>query len=191
MKPNEYTYIEELIERFFEGDTSNAEEQKLYEFFARPDLPEHLEPYRKIFCYFESGIAAETAEPEAPRPVRKNAFAKRWLFITVTVAASFLLLFVLNNRREAAEEFNPYAGSYIIRNGVRTEIPEDMARNLDKLIMQSEKDRRKQERLAFHSGNEHTVNTEKYRQKEREMKQVEERVNRIEEDFFNTLKLIK
>lgn len=191
MKPNEYTYIEELIERFFEGDTSNAEEQKLYKFFARPDLPEQLEPYRKVFCYFESGIVAETAEPKAPRPVHKNAFAKRWLFISVAIAASFLLLFVLNNRREAAEDFNPYAGSYIIRNGVRTEIPEDMARELDKLILQSEKDKRKEERRAFYWGNEYTVNTEKYRQKEQEMKQVEERVNRIEEDFFNTLKQIE
>ena len=42
MKSDEYIYIENLLERFFEGETSNAEEQELYAFFARPDLPEHL-----------------------------------------------------------------------------------------------------------------------------------------------------
>ena len=42
MKADEYIYIENLLERFFEGETTNAEEQELYAFFARPDLPEHL-----------------------------------------------------------------------------------------------------------------------------------------------------
>ena len=66
MKSDEYIYIENLLERFFEGETSNAEEQELYAFFARPDLPEHLRGYKPVFGYFETGIAreVETGKPE-------------------------------------------------------------------------------------------------------------------------------
>ena len=49
MQSDEYTYIENLLERFFEGETSNAEERELYAFFARPDLPEHLKSYKPLF----------------------------------------------------------------------------------------------------------------------------------------------
>lgn len=42
MRTEEYKYIENLVERFFEGQTSNEEERVLYEFFARPDIPAHL-----------------------------------------------------------------------------------------------------------------------------------------------------
>ena len=45
MKTEEYKSIEDLLDRFFEGRTSNEEERVLYEFFARPDLPAHLERY--------------------------------------------------------------------------------------------------------------------------------------------------
>ncbi|MCS3063106.1 hypothetical protein NXX40_10920 [Parabacteroides distasonis] len=41
MKTEEYKSIEDLLDRFFEGQTSNEEERVLYEFFARPDIPAH------------------------------------------------------------------------------------------------------------------------------------------------------
>ena len=62
MKTEEYKSIEDLLDRFFEGQTSNEEERVLYEFFARPDIPAHLERYREVFGYFESGIALDFSE---------------------------------------------------------------------------------------------------------------------------------
>ncbi len=38
MKTEEYKSIEDLLDRFFEGQTSNEEERVLYEFFARPNV---------------------------------------------------------------------------------------------------------------------------------------------------------
>ena len=49
MKTEEYKSIEDLLDRFFEGQTSNEEERVLYKFFARPDIPAHLERYREVF----------------------------------------------------------------------------------------------------------------------------------------------
>ena len=74
MKTEEYKSIEDLLDRFFEGQTSNEEEQVLYEFFARPDIPAHLERYREVFGYFESGIALDFSEtPELRLPVKESS----------------------------------------------------------------------------------------------------------------------
>ena len=45
MKTEEYKSIEDLLDRFFEGQTSNEEERVLYEFFARIKSPR---PINKI-----------------------------------------------------------------------------------------------------------------------------------------------
>ena len=61
---NKYEHIETLLERFFEGQTSNMEEQKLYEFFAGYDVPEHLLHYKKVFTYFDIGLNSEFCQEE-------------------------------------------------------------------------------------------------------------------------------
>lgn len=182
MQMNEYRHIEELLERFFEGETSNAEEQELYRFFVRQDLPESLKPYRPVFEYFETGIAREVSGMETGKAVRKVPFAKRWLSAAIAVAASLLLLFVLNIRKgETEDNFNPYAGSYIIRNGVRTEIPEEVAREIDKMVQKAEKRRYEKERLALRPIWQYRQTLEKINAKEKEVEQIESDIERLEE----------
>lgn len=196
MKPNEQQHIESLLERFFEGETSNQEEQALYAFFARPDLPEHLKPYKEVFGYFEKGIAGEVAALDAPAPVRKVPFVRRWLWAGIAIAASLSLFLLLNNRDAVKEEsdFNPFAGSYIIRNGVRTEIPEEVARELSKIIQDTERDEFGKEYASVQireketyfdqlekqviSHRQHVMN-DLHRQ-EKNIKQIEDKVNKLE-----------
>lgn len=132
----EVTHIKILLERFFEGQTSNAEEQELYHFFSRADIPEELIQYLPVIKYFESGFADEFGmigqtdeRPESltpaknvlPHPASQAKPSKRKLWITWGgVAASFLLvLFSSIYFLTTKEPLDPYAGSYIIRNGVR------------------------------------------------------------------------
>ena len=138
MKADEYTYIENLLERFFEGETTNTEEQELYAFFARPDLPEHLNDYKPVFGYFETGIAREVEKgEEAAMPVRKFPFFKRWFWIGTAVAASLLLFLFLNKGDSGKEDefkgiidlFEMKAYIYNDDKGEDisiTDIPEDM-----------------------------------------------------------------
>ena len=107
-------HIEKLLERFFEGETSNKEEQCLYAFFAGDDVPEHLMQYKQVFNYFDMGIKEEFSETKTEAPVRKMQ-RKKWILWS-GVAASLLALILLN---PFAKPFDPYEGSYIIRNGVR------------------------------------------------------------------------
>lgn len=185
MKADEYIYIENLLERFFEGETTNAEEQELYAFFARPDLPEHLEAYRAVFGYFENGIARETEE-DAPvlKPSRHVPFYRKWLWIGAAVAASlFLFLFLNKGGNPPEEEFNPYAGSYIIRNGVKTEIPENVARELDKVIQQAEKKQYEKERLALRPVDQYKQTLHDIQAKEQEVEQIESGIEMLEEKY--------
>ena len=120
MKTEEYKSIEDLLDRFFEGQTSNEEERVLYKFFARPDIPAHLERYREVFGYFESGIALDFSEtPELRLPAKEISYKRKigWA-IAVCVAASLLLFLVNTVFMNQNASFNPYEGSYIVRNGV-------------------------------------------------------------------------
>lgn len=50
----DYTYIEQLLDKYFECETSLGEEQILRAFFAQEDVPVRMLSYRRLF--------AETAE---------------------------------------------------------------------------------------------------------------------------------
>ena len=86
------------MERFFDGQTSNAEEQELYSFFNSSDVPEALKSYQPVFGYFETGIREELNEKEAKDgdPSRKSTL-KKWLWIGTCAAASMFLFFCLHS----------------------------------------------------------------------------------------------
>lgn len=56
----DYTYIEQLLERYFECETSLGEEQVLRAFFAQDNIPVRLLPYRELFNEAARGVAEET-----------------------------------------------------------------------------------------------------------------------------------
>lgn len=45
----DYKYIEQLIDRYFEGETSLEEEHILREFFVQEEVPEHLKQWKPLF----------------------------------------------------------------------------------------------------------------------------------------------
>ena len=45
----DYKYLEQLIDRYFQGDTSVEEEQILRNFFAQPQVPDHLRQWQPLF----------------------------------------------------------------------------------------------------------------------------------------------
>lgn len=46
----DYRYIEQLIERYFHGETTLSEEKILREFFAQDDVPAHLKQWQPLFA---------------------------------------------------------------------------------------------------------------------------------------------
>ncbi|MDR1407979.1 MAG: hypothetical protein LBJ23_08040 [Tannerella sp.] len=110
---------EDMLNRFFEGRTSGEEEQALYRFFRRDDVPAHLARYKPVFEYFETGLAQErAATPVAAKRRMPRMYPTRRICLAGLAAAVLAgCLFYFPYR--TADDFDPYEGSYIVRNGVR------------------------------------------------------------------------
>ncbi len=48
----DYKVIENLLDKYFEGETTLREEARLREFFLREDVPSALQPYQPLFRHF-------------------------------------------------------------------------------------------------------------------------------------------
>ena len=112
--------IKTLIEKFFDGETSLNEEQRLYEFFSRAEVPEELMSYRELFA--DLGAASAKPQPDAVSNEAKSHVGRHPQLRTqslsrvlIGMAASLLLLmgaFWLWNA--------VYEGSYVIVNGKKS-----------------------------------------------------------------------
>lgn len=58
----DYKYIEQLIDRYFEGETTLEEEQILRKFFAQDELPKHLQQWQPLFCAQQEMVIAHLDE---------------------------------------------------------------------------------------------------------------------------------
>lgn len=79
--------IDELLDRYFEGETSAEEEREIRVFFSSGSVPEHLAAYKPLFAYFDEEIR-KVGRQEKKRPLTHKTV---W-FIMTGVAATFLLL---------------------------------------------------------------------------------------------------
>lgn len=95
---------EKLIEKYYEGETSVAEEKLIHRFLSQKNLPEQFETEKAIFGYFES---------EKPKKkVYRLPTQLRWIASAAAVAviAIFSLVFVHQSN----------ASSYAYIDGVKT-----------------------------------------------------------------------
>ena len=74
----DYKYIEQLLERYWNCETSVEEEQILRIFFQQKELPAHLRRYRSLFTYQEEAAGMKLGDDfdkrvlaEIERPVVK------------------------------------------------------------------------------------------------------------------------
>lgn len=111
---NKDLYIEELLALFFEGRTTNAQEKELYDYFEQANIPERLIPYKPLMACFRNGL--ENGLPVRESPTRNIS---RHIGVRASVAAVFIVgaLIALPFLLQREKAFDPYQGSYIVRNG--------------------------------------------------------------------------
>lgn len=90
--------IEELLEKYFDGQTTCEEERALRRFFASDQVPEHLEVYRPLFACIDQEVEAfqqtqkeETTPPKQPEATSKPTRLYRLYYLTTGIAAALLL----------------------------------------------------------------------------------------------------
>ena len=83
----ELKLVEQLLEKYFQGETTIAEEKQLKAYFSSKDVAPHLVKYQTLFGYFEAQKGTQF-EQKLPLQPRKQTTVK-WMGI----AASFVVLF--------------------------------------------------------------------------------------------------
>jgi len=82
--------IEKLIDKYFEGETSIAEENELKVYFSSSDVAQHLKQYQPIFGYFSQAKEQQFTQ-EIPL-LTKSRDNKRNVVLWLSVAASVVVM---------------------------------------------------------------------------------------------------
>lgn len=102
----DYKYIEQLLERYWDCETSVEEERILRDFFAQAEVPAHLAAYKSLFDYqraeaeaglsedFDARVLAQVEQEETAVYARQLTLSRRLrpLFRAAASVAIVLLL---------------------------------------------------------------------------------------------------
>ncbi|MFN3969159.1 hypothetical protein [Flavobacterium sp.] len=95
--------IEKLLEKYFEAETTIAEEKELKDYFASSDVAQHLEQYKPIFGY---ATQAKQEQFTAMIPLKtKKRKSVVWLSVAASVAVLLSVgLFTFNHYNQPVSE---------------------------------------------------------------------------------------
>lgn len=127
-------YIQQLVEKFFDGNTSLKEEHMLYDYFRGkqidPDLAQFSQFFSDMSCLCYSRDLHHT----------KNInIALRW---AMGVAATMLLAvssMAIWQKYQYNQFANTYAGSYMIVNGERIDNLQDIRSDIENTMAEANK----------------------------------------------------
>lgn len=146
MRENKHIY--DLVDKFLEGRTSNAEERELYAWFRENEVPAEWQELKAMFEWYEAGMPeinnAHSDQPsEQPTPVTQHTATSRprrrvrmWLTgAAITAAASIAALLWLT---PTTPTIDIYEGSYIIEAGVMCDNSESIRQDIEELLMRAD-----------------------------------------------------
>lgn len=93
--------IENLIDKYFEGETSIAEENELKVYFSSTDVAQHLKQYQTIFGYFSQAKEQQFTQ-EIPLQTKKRNVVL-WLSIAASVVVMLgvgTMMYFTNDKEE-------------------------------------------------------------------------------------------
>jgi len=96
----ELARIEKLLEKYFEAQTTEAEEQVLRDYFTGGNVAEHLEQYSAMFSFFSS---AKQERFTKQVPLKTSKVYYRWISVAAVAVLVFGIYFgnQYQERREA------------------------------------------------------------------------------------------
>lgn len=98
----EFNKIEILIEKYFQGETSIAEEKELRSYFSSPDVAPHLEQYKAMFGYFTEARQQKFTQA-IPQQTKKQKVM--WLSIAASIVVLFgMVTFFMINTNETVTQ---------------------------------------------------------------------------------------
>jgi hypothetical protein len=104
--------IDELVNKYFEGETSEEEERRLRSFFASDKVPQRLAVYKPMFAYFDEEIRKRCVKPEKKRPA-----IRRIILYGMSAAAACLVLLLGIKPFLFPPDPCLCSGNYVVING--------------------------------------------------------------------------
>ena len=107
----ELNKIEDILEKYFQGETTITEENQLKEYFSSPNVAQHLEQYKPMFGYF-SQVKQQKSTQNIPLKTKKRNVA--WLSIaaSVVVLLSIGTYFYVSEKNTAPVVAQSELGTY-------------------------------------------------------------------------------
>ena len=119
---DEFKTIQDLLDKYMDGATSNEEEARLRKYFEEHgnDIPEEWESYRALFCYirFEQMDLSQILKEEKKEEwefLNKKASRSRWLkYFGTSVAAAAIIAFLIVGIQKITQ---PQPECYVVIDG--------------------------------------------------------------------------
>lgn len=92
----EQEYINNIIERFFDGETSLAEEEQLFDYFGSHDVPPEMQPLKLMFEDMKAIKSPTKAATAMPHTAKVQPLHHRWHKALSLAAAIFAGLIVVS-----------------------------------------------------------------------------------------------
>ncbi|MCX4284372.1 hypothetical protein [Duncaniella dubosii] len=112
--------VAELLDRFFDGTTTNAEDRALEEYFCGGgDVPEQFECYREMFGWYSSGMDENRLPSKDTPPIKSRRISADVIIWWSSIAAVITLMIGIgwNSRLAKLEQAPYYADNFIVRSG--------------------------------------------------------------------------
>lgn len=140
--------IEKLLDEFYEGNTTEKQEEALRYYFETQEVPEHLRNEKELFLSFRQDDCVEVPagledklnrminekEEEARRFFRRNKSQRNWRWVG-GIAASLLLLFGIgygisnyqsNHMEQPQDTFSNPQDAYKVLQATLIEVSTDL-----------------------------------------------------------------
>ena len=116
---DEIKRIQNLLDKYMDGATSNEEEATLRKYFEEHgnDIPEEWESYRALFSYigFEQMNLSQILKEEEKEISKKKAPGRRWFkYLSTSVAAAAIIAFLIVGIQKIAQ---PQPECYAVIDG--------------------------------------------------------------------------
>ena len=107
----ELNRIEDILEKYFQGETTIAEENQLKEYFSSPNVAQHLEQYKPMFGYF-SQVKQQKSTQNIPLKTKKRKVAWISIAASVVVLLSIGTYFYVSEKNTAPVVAQSELGTY-------------------------------------------------------------------------------
>lgn len=94
--------IEKLLEKYFEANTTAAEERELREYFTGDTVAPHLEQYTPLFTYFS---AAKEERFTRQVPLKPRTYLYQWISVAAVAVIAFGIYFGRDYQQQKEAEF--------------------------------------------------------------------------------------